>query len=201
MQTSPTEHFNPWASLWTHPRITLRRILDTNPKKYVLLLAMLGTIFMGLSQLSTVWVKQPHREEYHNPTMIILIIVLGAILGLIHLYVGGWLYKIVGSWLGGKGSYVDLRSATGWSSYPLIVGYILVILGNLIFGRHGMLVTSLVALVVNVWAFVIFCNLIGEAHRFSSWKGLGTLLIIIIFFVVVFALLLLLVPMLRPLFM
>src|SRR5262245_45012540 len=44
MPAAPQEPLNPWFSMWVMPRATMRQILDTNPSRFVHLLAILGGI-------------------------------------------------------------------------------------------------------------------------------------------------------------
>lgn len=40
------------------------------------------------------------------------------------------------------------------------------------------LIPTLVSIPLSIYVLVVMCKCIGEAHRFSAWRGLGTMLII-----------------------
>jgi hypothetical protein len=44
--------FSPWRSVWFNPRDTIEKIVATNPRQHVLLLAVLGTISSFVSQVA-----------------------------------------------------------------------------------------------------------------------------------------------------
>ena len=50
---SPTDTASPFISIWTKPRETIKGIVETDPKKYVLVLAMLAGVSQVLDRLST----------------------------------------------------------------------------------------------------------------------------------------------------
>ena len=43
---------NPWFTIWTRPRATMRSILDTDPKHMVMVLAMLAGFAQALDKAS-----------------------------------------------------------------------------------------------------------------------------------------------------
>lgn len=191
------ENINPWLHLWTRPRATLRSILNRDPKRVIIWLAIIGGIF---SSLSFIDMHALSRTKF-SILFFIVLVVIGAVIGIIHLYFSGWLLKLTGSWLGGKGTFTDVKCAVGWSNYPFIVVNIFSILVALSTPLIWLQLTlSLIMLILLVWAFVIFMKLIGEAHQFSAWKGLLAFLIAIVLIFVVFMIIALLVPLLSPLF-
>lgn len=188
------EHINPWSQIWIHPRKTLRSILSTNPQRVIIWLALLGGLISSLSFV--------HLLEGEGKTLaIIAILVAGAILGLIHLYFGGWLYQLTGSWIGGQGSFTDVKCAVGWSNYPFIISSLFGILSLFTLAHPWVLALfGIVNLILAVWGLVIFFNLISEAHRFSIWKGILCFLIAFALIFVVVMIILLIIPLLQPLF-
>ena len=43
---------NPWLSIWTKPRATIQQIIDTNPKRFVLLISAIAGISNTLDRAS-----------------------------------------------------------------------------------------------------------------------------------------------------
>ena len=195
------QDINPWKQIWTEPRKTMRSILSTDPKKTIVWLAVISGILGALTYAYSLKVSQPQRVEHFHALPMLGILIAGGISGLIHLYFGGWLYRLTGSWIGGKGSFTDIKSAVGWSSYPYIVGSLFGLLGLLSIPHLWLqFIFGLINFVVLIWALFIFLNLLSEAHQFSVWKGVLTVLIAAALIFVVIILITLLIPLMAPLF-
>jgi hypothetical protein len=193
------DSINPWLGIWTQPRKTLRSILNSNPKKIIIWLAIIGGIFSGFTLFSNNWF-QPKAVSYYLLIFCTLVIA-GAIIGIIHLYLAGWLLTMTGAWIGGKGNFTEVKCAVGWSNYPFIIADILAILVVLATKILWLkFLVSIVYVIVGIWAIIIFMKLIGEAHQFSAWKGLLAFVIAFILVAVVIMIIALLVPLLAPLF-
>ncbi len=172
---------NPWTSIWFHPRQTIRQIVDTNPRNFVLPLAIATGVANTLIQIGQSRVPIP------LPIAIGIAGILGGIFGVIGLYFFGWLYRWVGSWFGGKANAVEVRAAIAWVEVPSLVVlavWIAVLVISLGQGNGPedwptVLTVGLVSLAVIawIWRVVLACHTLGEVHRFSTWKGLGTLLV------------------------
>src|SRR5690348_1594708 len=129
MKTHEAKQVNPWFSIWTKTRLTMREILETNPTRAIVALSILNGIANSLVWLATLWSKFPARDDYRKGLFIVALLVVGALLGLIGLYLFGWIYKVVGRWLKGTGTYTEVKSAVGWSAYPFLVASLLNFLG------------------------------------------------------------------------
>lgn len=165
---------NPWLALWTHPRQVIREIVDNRPQYLVLPLVIGGGAAEALSQAF-----RGDAAGVPGPLILLAVVVLGGLFGLIGLYVLGWLYRWVGSWLGGQGSLEQVRAAVAWAGVPLLIGGVLGLLAGAAGIRQGVGpdVFVIIGLILGVWQLVISCHMLGEVHRFSAWKGFGTLLI------------------------
>lgn len=179
----------------------MRSILSTDPKKIIVWLAVISGILGALTYVFSLKVSQPQRIDHLHSLLVLGILIAGGISGLIHLYFGGWLYRLTGSWIGGKGSFTEVKSAVGWSNYPYIVGSIFGLLGLLFISHLWLqLIFGLINFVILIWGLVIFFKLLSEAHQFSVWKGILTVLIAAALIFVVFMIIALLIPLLAPLF-
>jgi len=187
---SQTNMVSPFISIWTKPRETIRQIVETDPKKYVLVLAMLAGVSQVLDRLST--------RNYGDslPVLAILAVglVLGPIAGVISLYFGGALYRWSGSLLGGQASSEEVRAAIAWSSVPTIFTLPLwipklLIFGNELFTRETpkidaspilaviLLGFGFIEIVMGIWGFIVLLKCLGEVNKFSAWKALGSVII------------------------
>ncbi len=182
---APDERSNPWFSIWNRPRATMRRILDTEPRRMVLPLAMMG----GIASLLIESVHSKIGTLVPIPLVLAACFAGGAIGGIFGLYLMGSLVRLTGRWLGGQGEGVGLRSALAWSNVPTLWGLLLLppwiaLLGDRSFRvdrslLEGDLPTVLMALVfaliqgvIAIWQLVVALKCIGEAHRFSAWLAL-----------------------------
>lgn len=183
------EPLNPWLSMWTRPRATMRQILDTNPRTWVHALAMLG----GISELLVAPVPRP-LADVSPAVMLAGKILCGILLGLIGLYLGSFLVWVTGRWIGGQGTFVDVRAASAWPNVLSLWGALLWLpliayLGMGAFTLHGesllddsvgmmmLLPVQMIGLAIGVWRLVVALKCLGEAHRFSAWRALGAALI------------------------
>ncbi len=179
---------NPWVSVWFHPRQTIRHIVDTNPRQGVLLLAMVAGA-SGILMLGLRFAVSRHLSLY---AVIPLGVAGGAILGMMRLYLSGWLYRWIGSWFGGTATSVEIRAALAWVEVLTLVGFGMLV--AVMLATRGALLTaeeiangsgvqllsvgvSLAMMAIGIWKLVLTCHTIGEVHRFSAWKGLGTLVV------------------------
>ncbi len=181
---------NPWLSIWWHPRSTIRQIVDTNPRRSVLLIMM----SVGVAGVLMQGARFLNRSGLPVPIFFLMLLGLGAVVGLIWLYLFGWLYRWVGSWLGGQAKNVEVRAAIAWAQVPTLAGWLLWVIVGLVSPasaswyyhyHHGSLAgppTPVIALaivgaIVGFWKFALQCHTLGEVHRFSSAKGFGTIAI------------------------
>jgi len=184
------EPLNPWFAIWFMPRTVMRQILDSDPRRMVHILAMLGGIFEGIaSRIPNLGFDVPLAG------LVAFKVVVGMLAGLIVLYVGGFLFWMTGKWLGGKGNFTAVRAAFAWSNnVPAIWGSMLLLpllayLGPealnldpkvLIEDPVGLLLLmpiGFLGFVLFVWRFVIMFKCVGEAHGFGAWSAFGAFLI------------------------
>jgi hypothetical protein len=193
---------NPWKDIWTQPRATIHHQLEKNPREWIVILAIVNGLLSGVAWWTTLWTKYPDKPLYHSPLFVTLLIIAGAIMGLISLYVGAWLYRMTGKWLGGKGDYTDVKCAVGWSAYPYLISGIFSILNALTVEKYPAIsfIFGIIAVVLMIWALIISLKMIGEAHKFSAWRALGAVLLAAVLVFIVFLIILLLIPLLEPLF-
>jgi hypothetical protein len=188
---------NPFRTIWTRPRATIRGIVDTNPTLHVIPLAMIGGAIQSLDNAAT----RNAGDRLALPAILIMAIAGGSIGGVIGLYVGGWLLQVAGKWLGGRAEPEGVRAAIAWSTVP-VVATIPIWLVQLGIAGHEMftsqtptldanpglwlvlLASFLVETVLGVWAFVLVLKCLGEVQRFSAWRALGSILLLALVIVV-----------------
>ncbi|HLI79411.1 MAG TPA: YIP1 family protein [Candidatus Binataceae bacterium] len=176
---------HPWATIWTRPRATIRRIVETDVRYQVTMLAVLSGALIWLERR---WASPSPAAAF--PMLVVMAVIIGAILGVIELYVNGALLKWAGHALGGVASYAEVRAALAWSRVPVIVAVAIGVLAILL-GTDGPMLdenreitnsgASLLLLhgFLVLWGFVVMLKCVGEVHRFSAWRALGSILLII----------------------
>lgn len=192
-----TPNINPWLHIWTQPRKTMRALL-VRPEYMVLFLALVGGMVSLLAWLAFPLFQDPTRSKL---ILLIFIVIGGCIIGILNLYFGSWLYRLTGSWVGGKGTFVQTKCAVGWSNYPVIISSIFLILSTISSNNLWLQAFfSVVNTIISVWSFIIFIHLLAEVHQFSVWKSLLSILIAFVLLFVMILLIALLIPLLKPLF-
>lgn len=197
--TRTGEPLNPWISMWTRARATVRQQLETDPTKHVLLLAIIAGMAGQLANNASAISEQISLRMASFAGLLMV----GAISGLIWLYVGGWLIGMAGRSLGGVANAFECRTALAWSTVPAIwmaplnlaIGLYFIaagpkaILGSLPdegpigpFAMYAamppwMLAIMGIGMIVGLWQLVLMCQSVGEAHQFSSLRGFGALLL------------------------
>ena len=199
----PSEPLNPWVSLWTRPRATMRQILDTNPRRWVHVLAILG----GIAEfIITPIPDTPPFPQLSPSAMLAFKCVSGAIGGLIGLYIASFLGWMTGRWLGGQGNLVEVRSASAWPNILTLWSTLLWLPLVVYLGMEavnfnpealseeptGMVLFATIRIllvVAAIWRLVVYLKCLAEAHRFSAWHALGASLIGVVLIGVVVAIL------------
>jgi hypothetical protein len=149
----------------------------------VLLLGSLGGIAHMLFELSD------RETEAKQPVEVLLgsAVVLGAVFGLLVLFIFPPVIRWTGRWLGGAGETSAIRTAIAWASVPYVAS--LAVWGVEFWIIGSSLVTSpqrvesdpqvssaaaafgLVFAALSIWAIVLFVKCVGEAQGFPAWKA------------------------------
>ena len=105
-----SEQLNPWISIWTQPRATIRQIVDTDPQHMTVAIVMMAGIVNGIGNAF-------ERENELNAIASVVGGTVGGIIGgLLMWYLLAWLLSITARWLGG--SIYATRDAGGLRMGP-----------------------------------------------------------------------------------
>lgn len=210
------EPLNPWKSIWLHPRQTVRYLLNTDPRYAVLLLAIASGVSSSLDIASELAVA----DSYPWPGVLGMVLFLGAVFGIALLYFSAWVTRASGSWIGGRATCAELRTALAWSNVPVLWGLLLwllmlVLLGSELFSAEAqrieanpmlallMLGCWMAGFALSIWAIVLWVAGIAEVQGFSIFKALVNLVLGFFIATVIIAavgiVLSLLIPLLRAL--
>ena len=198
METMP---LNPWFSMWLHPRRTIRQIVETNPERLVLSLAAVGGFVEGLTNMAS----DSKGDDMSLRAILLATLIVGPIMGIVGLWVGGFLLRWTGGWIGGQADSRRIRATLAWANVPLVWSLLLWIPAILLFGLElfteatpvldasaqlaGLhLVFSVGIGIISLWSFVAFLHALGEVQGFSAWRSLlNSFLALLVFLVPLFA--------------
>ena len=144
------------------PRKTIQQVLETDPKRHVILLAACAGI---ASVLSFFLGANISLIEWRT---VLALILGGSAFGVISLFVSTALYRWTGRWIGGAASLVELRAAYAFGSLPLIWALPVCALILVIPGAAP--IAGYVMSVLNVWSVVVFLIMIATVQQFKFWK-------------------------------
>lgn len=194
--------FRRLVSIAIHPRTTMREILDSPRGRAVLPLVVLATLSGFIANASHN--ARTGLKTAPMPWLIVAGATIAAALVMVLLfYLFAWIAHVAGRFLEGQGTYADVRAALAWGLAPIIFALLyrvpvalfgpsqnagLVRIGEQVKFTPGQLSGGcLFALLIGVlelgtavWFAVVASHTLGEAHRFSSWRGFGTLVIVAI---------------------
>ena len=193
---------NPWLTIWYKPRATFRSAINNKSMKLAFILAML----MGMIELFDRAIEKNMGHHMSTVAVLVMIIVLGAIVGIVLWFIWSAISYYVGKLLKGKGTIQEMNIAIGISFIPLAVSGIFYIL-DIIFLREALfidtyltpfqivwlLISAFFVFILAVWSVFLMVKAIAEVHQFSAWKGLLTLIIPVIVVFILLAILLVLI--------
>jgi hypothetical protein len=161
--------FSPWLSVWRRPRDTIERIVATNPKYHVLLLAALT----GISVKLLPWL---YADGFGFTTelldwRLLTIGALGGALGIVYLYVSAVLLSWSGRMLGGRASHAVMRAVLAWGFLPLIVGTVICLIARVLLAPT--VVVSIIAVAAVLWALITTLLMFGRMQRFGFWRAVA----------------------------
>ena len=190
MANGAADSITPFFTIWTEPRATIRRIVDTEPTRYVIALAAIGP---AIGALAGQWSKALSNNANLSvlwPFWVAAGVAIQAVIGVVVLFIFGAVFKWSGGLLGGVASRVEVRAALAWSQVPAIAGEIVLLLavlsgvpmpqptpGAFPHIDPAFYKVLLVEAVFGIWGFVVSLKCMGEVHRFSAWRALGAILI------------------------
>jgi hypothetical protein len=184
--TSSALTLNPWTSIWFRPRATIRQIVDMDPTYMVLPLAAAAGIGRALGRTS----RMPQSDDLPLPVILAILAVVGSLMGLVTVYIAGWLLRWTASWLGGMATSQQTRAAIAWGQIPLIAAIPVLLTLIALFGLHffdarspetewqaqlwpAKIVGGGLSIVLSVWSLFTLLKCLAEVHQFSAWRALG----------------------------
>jgi hypothetical protein len=179
---------NPWLSMWLHPRVTIRTILNHDATHLVLPIAAVGGISQALNRLA----QKNAADSLSFPVILLIACVVGPLGGIVSLYFMAAVLRVAGRWIGGQASAEQIRASIAWGAVPALWGAMLWVpaiglTGGALFSSErpgtlsaGVLLAGslmIVQLVTAVWGFFTGLHSLGETQGFSAWKAFGNVML------------------------
>lgn len=184
--TDRGEKLNPWLTIWYKPRATFRSAINHKSTSLAVFLAIMA----GITELFDRAISENMGDHMSTLMVLVLIIVLGAIGGIVSWFIWSAINYYVGKLLKGKGTIQEMNIAMGVSFIPLAISAVfgffdVVFLGDALFVDAyltpfqiiWLLVSAFFVFILSIWSLFLMIKAVAEAHRFSAWKGLLTLAI------------------------
>ena len=180
-------NLNPWISMWTNPRKTIREIVNISPRKGFFLLA----VFFGLQYLLN-FAHTFSLGIHFDPIFILIVsIVVSPILGYFWFYLFGACLYYSGKMLKGQSRYFQILSSMAWSSVPYILTVFMWFL-FMVTSTYSVFIQqtdgftfffiSLVILISAIWSLVLILKCLMEVQEFSCWRAIGNYLLGLVFY-------------------
>lgn len=176
--------------MWVKPRQTIREIIALNPsyRFYLLCLVYGFPVMLYFAQQSSLGQSMPVAAIFF------FALIFSVLIGIIGMNIGAFLLYWTGKWIGGVGTYKQVRASIAWSNVTNVVNCLIWVLLAGLFGGEVFLADFpvvpftgrllyvmnfifLIQLVVSIWSFIIFLKSLGEVQGFSAWKALLNFLI------------------------
>jgi signal peptidase I len=178
---------SPFWTLWLSPGSTIERIVATRPRHLVLLLAILATIGGLFDQMASFAGAGP----FAGLRFWLGLVVVGAVIGIVSLYVSALILNGIASLLGGRASTLTVRAALAWSGVPTILAFVIVLLIGALAGdstpARGAI--GLLVFVFGLWSAIIFIRMLARVAHFSGWRAVATYvlnLVVVLVLVILF---------------
>jgi hypothetical protein len=200
------ERFRALATMLVRPRTTMRRILDQPPDRMIVPLILLAVFSGFLKDLTSTTLRLALQvpSVWLVLGIVVAVFVVVSLLMILFVHALSWVAMLIGRFLEGSGTASEVRSALAWGLVPIVWALLIRLPLYLILpppdesaagvqvvqnrlridpgsltgaGCGAVVLYALLDLLVLVVYFIIASQALGEAHRFSGWRGFATLLL------------------------
>lgn len=190
------------ATVLFRPRRTMARILEAPDARAVLLLFIAAALSGIAGDFDAAVIEQIASGARAHVLWIIAAAVVGVLVAVVALlWFYSWVPLFLGRFLGGTGDIRGVRAAIAWGLAPAIWALVYRVPAAIWFSRSAttsvrmaegtvafdpgrfaggcgvMLVFAVLEVIVLVWTAFVMSNTLAEAHRYSPWHALGTLVL------------------------
>ncbi len=171
------EIYNPWVTMWSHPQKTIQTVLRIRPNYGIFYLGMFYVIqsLFSIANLNSLGLYFSVKEIFTS------VVLSAPILGIIWVFLQGWILFITGRVFSGLASQSDLRACYAWAQIPSIIHLLMwfsllmiekksvFILGGEI---HSLFFAKFIFFVLGIWSFVLLVFSVKAVQGFSLIKSL-----------------------------
>ncbi len=179
---------NPFISIWSHPKQTARYVIENKTILYSLFIVLIGSMASGLTMFQDAG-TYPDVPYF----WILLTVLFGApILNFIVYFISAGISFLIGKLLKGKGSFTEVLQAVSLTYIPQLYLLPFYIIWLLLFTESYFLTEvsngysifmAILTAVSTIWMIVINVAVLSEAHQFSIWRAIITIIIPAILFI------------------
>lgn len=173
---------NPWFSMWNQPRLTVRSLVQSNPKLGIYLLSsiyVLQSLFFAANWWSLALL-------YSHQLIITLCVLFCPFIAAGWIYYISFIYSLTGRLFKGKAKPWELRVAIAWSRVPysitLLMWFVLIFSEpEHIFIQDSKgpssIFINITAFIVGLWSFALLVQSLREVQHFSLLKALSNVIL------------------------
>jgi len=200
----PRQQLKWLGTVMIRPRATMRRVLDSLPDHLAIPLIVLATVSQFIvdedyTRLTSALDTAPAAV---GAFIVVSVVALGGGLTVALFYAFSFLVAGIGRLLGGSGTPQQVRSGLAWGTVPFAWAMLFraparalggeTLIATVYSRGNGasflqslnpdtgfffpILLLALLEAAAAVWYLVLSSKCVGEAHRFSAWRGLASLI-------------------------
>ena len=192
---------NPWATIWTSPRATVRWLAARKPWQGLWLLAIVGGTSRVFLRISGLPLKESLGIDVAASDLVLAAIIAGPLAGATLIFVFGWLLHMVLARMGGKATWRESRTAIAWALAPGVPSLLLWFVMLITQGADVVMSTPesrtfvvqldyLLHFGFAVWSLVLEVLCLADVHAMKYWKVIAGELLLGVALMLIFALLL-----------
>jgi hypothetical protein len=114
---------SPIRTIWLEPSQTIARIAHENPAYRIYVLPILA----GFAVLPTTAVFSSDDSAMRSGILLSTLMSFGPIFEVLQVFVGAYLIRVTGAWLGGKADEGSIQTAIVWGNVPIVALAVLAI--------------------------------------------------------------------------
>jgi hypothetical protein len=172
----------PWATIWFSPKQTIKRVVESNRKCGIHLLAFLYGLAFCLGLARSMFLGASYSPLF----IFIASAVLSWPVGYAILSISSLLLYWIGKWFKGSATYCEVRAAVFWSNAPALISVICWVVlvayfGGIVFTQEFMMMhvskgqllfaqsASLLQIISGVWGIILFLSTYSQVEGLSRW--------------------------------
>ncbi len=108
---------SPVRSIWFRPAETIASIAHDNPGYRLFLLPIVA----GFAILPTMALFATDDDDTRSGFLLSSLVAFGPVIEVLQVFVGAWLIRITGVWLGGRAGATSIQTTIAWCNLPIAI--------------------------------------------------------------------------------